>query len=165
MDHALADTSSYPWWWYPKIPLWATAGPGIGGEPGTNYREITPRFDAQTAAERAESGANIYLYPNPVTRDALEDFDQQHPTIDNPTGMQVIFANLPQAHNTIKIYTASGDLVEVLDHDGTGALGGSKAWNLVSRNGQEINSGIYFFVVESDRSDFEKVVGRFVVVW
>ena len=164
-DHALADTSSYPWWVYPKIPLWAETGKGVGTDPGTNYRMTVPRFDAQTAGERAAMGANIYLYPNPVTRDALGEFDQQHPTIDNPTGMQVVFANLPQAHNTITIYTASGDLVQTIEHDGTGAAGGSAAWNLISRNGQEVNSGIYFFVVKSDRADFEDVVGRFVVIW
>ncbi len=165
MDHALADTSSYPWWWYPKVPLWAEAGPGVGAEPGTNYVMTVPRFDAQTRPERETMGANIYLYPNPVTRDALSVFDQQHPSADNPTGMQVVFANLPRAHNTIRIYTASGDLVEVLHHDGTGQAGGAQAWNLVSRNGQEINSGIYFFVVQSDGAGFEDVVGRFVVVW
>ena len=165
MDHALADTSDYPWWWYPKIPLWAVAGPGTGASPGVNYAMTVPRFDAQTREERAGQGANIYLYPNPVTREALSEFDRQFPTGDNPTGMQVVFANLPQAFNTIKIYTASGDLVETLHHDGTGGQGGSKAWNLISRNGQEITSGIFFFVVQSDRPGFEDVVGRFVVVW
>ncbi|MBE0566099.1 MAG: hypothetical protein IH621_09090 [Krumholzibacteria bacterium] len=164
-DHALADTSSYPWYVYPKPPKWAEAGKGIGADPGTNYEMTVPRFDAQTAEQRDDLGANIYLYPNPVTRDALAEFDRQHPTTDNPTGMQVVFANLPRAHNTIRIYTASGDLVEILHHDGTGAAGGSQAWNMVSRNGQEITSGIYFFVVQSDGAGFEDVVGRFVVVW
>ncbi|MFO7609922.1 MAG: hypothetical protein R6X35_12140 [Candidatus Krumholzibacteriia bacterium] len=164
MDHALADTSSYPWWFYPKTPMWAPAGKGIGADPSTSFAMTVPRLDAQTPRERADLGANIYLYPNPVTRDALEEFDQQHPTTDNPTGFQVVFANLPQANNTIRIYTASGDLVQTLHHDGTGAAGGSQAWNLISRNGQEITSGIYFFVVQSDRSGFEDVVGRFVVV-
>ncbi len=100
-----------------------------------------------------------------MTRDALDEFDRQFPTPDNPTGMQVVFANLPQAHNTIKIYTASGDLVQTLQHDGTGEAGGSATWNMMSRNGQEVVSGIYFFVVESDRAGFDKVVGRFVIVW
>jgi hypothetical protein len=163
-DHALTDTSSYPWWVYPKPPLWAPSGEGVGNEPMANWTSTVARFDAQTPEGREKMGENIYLYPNPVTREALSVFDQQYPTEANPTGIQVVFANLPAAQNTIKIYTAAGDLVAVLDHDGTGVDGGSKAWNLMSRNGQEIVSGIYFFVVQSDHPGFEDVVGRFVVV-
>ena len=110
-------------------------------------------------------GSNIYLYPNPATRESLAEFDRQLPSADNPTGMQVMFANLPQGHNTIRIYTASGDLVQVLEHDGTGGRGGAQAWNMMSRNGQEVVSGIYFFVVKSDQPGFEDVAGRFVIVW
>ncbi len=40
-----------------------------------------------------------------------------------------------------------------------------RTWNMMSRNGQEVASGIYFFVVQSDRAGFEDVVGRFVIVW
>ncbi len=163
-DHALADTSSYPWWVYPKPPLYAPAGPGTGADPGTNYVLTVPRVDAQTATERDAMGANIYLYPNPVTRDALDIFDPQFPTAGNPTGKQVVFANLPRAHNTIQIFTASGDLVETIEHDGTDGSGAA-GWNMISRNGQEIASGIYFFVVKSDQAGFDDVVGRFVVVW
>jgi hypothetical protein len=41
---------------------------------------------------------------------------------------------------------------------------GSLPWNLISRNGQEIVSGIYLYTVESDDPGFDRVVGRFVVV-
>jgi len=138
---------------------------GNDSKPGVEFALTTPRFDPQTPDERTSKGANIYLYPNPVTREALAEFDRQFPTRDNPTGMQVVFANLPQARNTIRIYTAAGDLVQTLEHDGTGDAGGSCAWNMMSRNGQEVTSGIYFFVVHADRAGFEDVVGRFVVVW
>ncbi len=73
------------------------------------------------------------------------------------------FANLPQANNTIEIYTLSGDLVQTIIHDGTGGYG-EASWNLISRNGQEIVSGIYLFVVHSDDDRFEDFIGKFVVV-
>ena len=44
----------------------------------------------------------------------------------------------------------------------TGA--GHASWNLMSRNGQEIVSGIYLYAVQSDDGRFEDFVGKFVVV-
>ena len=82
---------------------------------------------------------------------------------DDPTGVRVTWNNLPRAHNTIHIFTESGDLVETLQHDGF-SQGGSISWNLVSRNRQEIVSGIYLYVVKSDDSAFEDFQGRFVVI-
>ena len=67
------------------------------------------------------------------------------------------------ARNTIKIYTVSGDLVQTLDHDGLSGFG-SISWNLMSRNGQEVVSGVYLYSVQSDDNRFEDFVGKFVVV-
>ena len=57
----------------------------------------------------------------------------------------------------------NGDLVETLEHDGTGGVG-DVSWNLVSRNGQEIVSGIYLYVVKSEDPRFEDFTGKFVVI-
>ena len=86
-----------------------------------------------------------------------------HPGPDDPTGVRVMWNNLPRAHNTIHIFTESGDLVKTLHHDGF-SQGGSTAWNLVSRNGQEVVSGIYLYVVKSDSGAFDDYQGWFVVV-
>ena len=77
--------------------------------------------------------------------------------------MRVTFTNLPMASNTIKIYTVSGDLVQTLEHNGLGGSG-HYSWNLMSRSGQEIVSGVYLYTVESDDDSFEDFVGKFVVV-
>ncbi|MCP4571322.1 MAG: hypothetical protein GY838_03150 [bacterium] len=143
---------------------WVPAGFGVETAPGINYTATRPRHTAQTAAKRESDGTNIYVYPNPVTREALVEFDLQETTWDNPTGAQIIWANLPAAHNTITIYTAAGDLIQTIRHDGTGG-DGTVAWNLVSRNHQEIVSGIYLYVVESADSRFDDYAGRFVVIW
>jgi hypothetical protein len=133
-----------------------------------------PKAQAQTKDERDERGQDIYVVPNPATRESLAEFSQFSPNADDPTGVRVMFANLPRARNTIKIYTLAGDLVQTIEHDGTAFgevgsegfsnTGGSAFWNLVSRNGQEIVSGVYLYSVESSDPDFERVVGRFVVV-
>ena len=41
---------------------------------------------------------------------------------------------------------------------------GAASWNLVTRNGQEVVSGIYLYTVQSDDPAFEDYHGRFVVI-
>ena len=65
----------------------------------------------------------------------------------------------PQA--IIRIYTVSGVLVNVLEHNDVG-FGGQETWNLRNRNNQFVASGVYFFHVETPNG-LEKV-GRFTVV-
>ncbi len=140
-----------------------TLGAGQSGDPSSSFLDVVPGAKAQTPEERKQFGANIYVYPNPATRDALELFQQLNPNEDDPTGVRVEFANLPAAVNTIRIWTLSGDWVQTVDHDGTYGVGRA-SWNLVSRNGQEVVSGVYLYTVESADAEFEDFVGKFVVV-
>lgn len=69
------------------------------------------------------------------------------------------FVNLP-SQAIIRIYTSSGILVNVIEHN-SGTFGGSENWNLRNRNNQVVASGVYFYHIES--GDARKV-GRFTVV-
>jgi hypothetical protein len=69
------------------------------------------------------------------------------------------FVNLP-AKCIIRIYSSSGILVALLEHNST-QFGGSTTWNVLSRNAQVVASGVYFYHVEA--GDARKV-GRFTVV-
>jgi len=155
-DHALLPEEN-------PLNIQLPVGPGLVGDPGSSFSSTTPGATAQTVAEREQFGVNIYVYPNPATRDALAEYQQLNPNGDDPTGVRVTFTNLPMARNTIKIYTVSGDLVQTLSHDGLSGSG-HLSWNLMSRNGQEIVSGVYLYTVESDDESFESFVGKFVVV-
>jgi hypothetical protein len=139
------------------------AGYGFQEDPGIVFQTTVPRPDAQTAQQRATQGQNIYVYPNPATRESLQEFLAQAPNHQDPSGLRVMWNNLPQAHNVIHIFTESGDLVDTIHHDGF-SQGGSVSWNLISRNGQEIVSGIYLYVVKSDNSAFKDYQGTFVVI-
>ena len=139
------------------------AGPGLVGDPGSSFGNVQPGTEAQTAEEREREGTNIYVFPNPATRDALAEYQELFPNGEDPTGVRVTFTNLPQARNTVKIYTVAGDLVQTLEHDGTQGSG-HISWNLMSRNGQEIVSGVYLYSVQADDDRFEDFVGKFVVV-
>jgi hypothetical protein len=138
-------------------------GEGLGGDPGSSFSHTTPGTEAQTAEERAKNGVNIYVFPNPATRDALEEYQQLNPNGDDPTGVRVTFTNLPMARSKIQIFTVSGDLVQTIDHNGNDGTG-HVSWNLMSRNGQEIVSGVYLYTVQADDDRFEDFIGKFVVV-
>jgi len=149
-------------------------GYGIESDPQGNFGFATPRFAAQTSEERDDEGQDIFVFPNPATPTSLSEFSQFNANADDPTGVRVMFANLPASRNTISIYTLAGDLVDVIEHDGAtsdcpqdtgfGNCGGAAYWNLVSRQGQEVVSGIYLYAVESSDPAFDRIIGRFVVV-
>jgi hypothetical protein len=76
------------------------------------------------------------------------------------------FVGLPQ-DAIIRIYSASGVLVRLLEHHGgayspTSASQGSEIdWDLRNRNNQVVASGVYFYHVEAGDA---RRVGRFTVV-
>ncbi|MGC8654790.1 MAG: hypothetical protein ACP5US_12455, partial [Candidatus Kryptoniota bacterium] len=73
---------------------------------------------------------------------------------------KIQFTNLP-ARCEIRIYTISGTLVNVLQHNSASL--GYEDWNLTSSVGQAISSGIYLFTVQ-DLSTGAIQVGKFVVI-
>ena len=85
------------------------------------------------------------------------------PTNKDPSGEKLEFRNLPRCRSTVRIYTIAGDLVQTLGHDGSGG-NGALPWNLISRNGQDVTSGVYLFSVEPQDKRFREFVGKFVVI-
>jgi hypothetical protein len=76
------------------------------------------------------------------------------------TEVKVIkFVNLPQ-RAIIRIYSASGVLVNVLEHDSP-SWGSEESWNVQNRNGMVVASGVYFYHIEAGDA---RRVGRFTVV-
>jgi hypothetical protein len=71
-----------------------------------------------------------------------------------------MFVNLP-ARATVRIYTLTGVLVDVIDHyDMSG--GGRAVWDIRNRNNQFVASGVYFFHVVTP--DGDEHVGKFTVI-
>jgi len=69
------------------------------------------------------------------------------------------FVNLP-TQAIIRIYTSSGILVQMIEHNSTD-FSGAEAWNLRNRNNQVVASGVYFYMIEAGDA---RRVGRFTVV-
>ena len=71
---------------------------------------------------------------------------------------RLAFTKLPE-RCTIKIFTISGELIRVLEHDDT--FLSSKFWDLRTENNQEVSPGLYIYTVESDG---KKHISKFAVV-
>ena len=93
----------------------------------------------------------IKVVPNPYKGTAL--FESRYED-------KVRFTQLPPACK-ISIFTLTGDLVNTIYHtDGSDA----ELWNLLSRNGQAVVSGLYLFVVEVEEPGYDKYIGKFVII-
>jgi hypothetical protein len=112
---------------------------------------VSPRTEARSRAGGA------WVVPNPFR--ARADWDL--PPVDGDRLTRHIdFMGLPKARAVVRVYTLAGDLVQTFEHDGSRG-DGELSWDLVSRNGQDIVSGIYLFTVDSTLGH---QVGRFVVI-
>ena len=135
-----------------------------GNPSATNAQVVYPRSDSQ------KDTRHVFVVPNPFKGGAQWDLI---PGGDDPSGTKVTFHNLPRTRGVIHVFTMAGDLVRDLPFDGSPppdlqygkdpivAGQGEVAWNLISRNGQRIVSGIYLYSVDTDLG---KEVGRFVVI-
>ena len=118
--------------------------------PGLQYKIVV----SQAFGITANSGdlSNVHTVPDPyyVTN-----------SLEITANTKVLrFVNLPN-QAVIRIYSASGILVQVLNHNSQGG-GGEATWNLRNRNNQFVASGVYFYHVEGP--DGKTKIGRFTVV-
>ena len=108
--------------------------------------------ESNTAATGPVDLTQVHTVPDPYLATSQYDL--------SPTTKQLMFVNLPPTA-TIRIYTLTGVLVDILNHeDVTG--GGRAVWNLRNRNNQFIASGVYFYHVVTPEGDTH--VGKFTVV-
>ena len=77
-----------------------------------------------------------------------------------PDTLGLKFVHVP-ARALIRIYSLSGILVAVLVHNDPGG-GGEVAWDLNSRTGRRVASGVYFYHIETP--DGHARIGRFTVI-
>jgi hypothetical protein len=106
----------------------------------------------------ARSGpGGVWVVPNPYRASA----DWELPaTPGDPRTHHIDFMGLPRTQCRIRVWTLAGDLVADLHHDGSGG-DGQMSWDLISRNGQEVVSGVYVFTLDSDLG---RQTGHFVVI-
>jgi hypothetical protein len=133
----------------------------------------------------------VWVVPNPYrglanVQDRPSAWDLT-PNASDPTGTHIDFLGLPTGKWSIKIFTLSGDWVVTLNSDDAVNAStrnatiidshgvshqnvnrqqdtpndGQARWNLISRNGQDVASGIYLFTVNSSKGTER---GKFVII-
>ena len=118
--------------------------------PGLKVQFTVDRATVVNAATKSDLAA-VHTVPDPYY--VTSGFEQ------TTTDKIIKFVNLP-TRALIRIYTSSGVLVTILEHNST-TLGGDETWNVRNRNNQVVASGVYFYHIEA--GDARKV-GRFTVV-
>jgi hypothetical protein len=146
-DHAVASNGAF--------------SEGLVGDPSSNFKFIEPRGPSQP--DYAYNEDQVFVVPNPATTESMQPWTLG-PNNDDPTGIKIEFRNLPSDRGIIRIFTLAGDLVEEIDFDGRSG-NGTIEWDLVSRNGQDVTSGVYLFSVDTDtNAAFKRKIGKFVVI-
>jgi len=110
------------------------------------------RVESATAATGPTDLSQVHTVPDPYLTTSRYDLA--------PSTKQLMFVNLPP-QATIRIYTLTGILVDIVNHeDPTG--GGRLVWDLRNRNNQFVASGVYFFHVVTPEG--EEHVGKFTIL-
>lgn len=136
----------------------------LGGTPAAVQKELVV-----ASWQPGQGCSQVKVVPNPYRGGA--DWDLQ-PSDCDPTGTKIAFRNLPEGWTRMKIFTLTGDLVIEVDPSKTRVVGvcdvgdgnkqnGTFYWDLISRSGQNIVSGVYLYVVETPHDTCR---GRFVVI-
>jgi hypothetical protein len=116
-------------------------------------RTVEPIFPTTVAQTTLQQ---VRAIPNPY---------DQRASWDEPDRRKIQFINLTD-RATVRIYTAGGDLVRVLDHPAPGAESGlgSVDWDLKNGAGNMVKPGIYIFHAESP-DHLVDTTGRLIIVY
>jgi len=153
---------------------------------GTEPLETAQSCNSVRQAPSGVPGREVRVVPNPYRADV--DYTQAFQYGNSPQGLQwenqddgtldwypqndrrIEFMNLPE-QCVIRIFTVSGDLVQMLPHNLEGDRSRwdslySEHWDLNTRNFQQASSGFYYFSVEDKTAagDGEISTGKFVII-
>ncbi|MCK4806355.1 MAG: hypothetical protein KAT09_01845 [Candidatus Aegiribacteria sp.] len=120
----------------------------------SNYKQTiegTPLAVTPVIVNDPNWAENVKVVPNPYRGSAA--WEQTY--LD-----RIAFINLPSMCN-IHIYTLAGDHVITLEHRSWSGQEGTEFWDLVSRNDQEITSGLYIYRVETESG---YIIGKFAII-
>lgn len=127
-------------------------------KPFTLEDRYTFSTEAATVAATKDDLDDINVVPNPYAITSSYEYSQ------TPWVKELQFHHLP-AECTISIFTVSGELVKILNHNSAsdGYRGPSvEAWNLWNYNDQEVAFGVYIYHVKAE--GIGEKVGKFAVI-
>jgi len=152
VDHQVKNGFTY----FYSVTAFDSTGFGQG-KVELNGRRAAVEAEGVAPQSASNVKSKVWVVPNPYRDHAPWD---RPPVPGDAFARHIDFMGLPAARSVIRIYTLAGDLVQTLDHDGRHGDGQAR-WDLISRNGQDVASGVYLFTVESGGTH---QVGRFVLL-
>ena len=121
--------------------------------------EFTTREWENNATQKENVLDNIFVVPDPyVAANALER--KQAASLTGRGERRIDFVNLP-IECTIRIFTVSGQLVKIIEHEGF-RDNGRESWDLTTRDGLEVAYGVYFFHIEAH--GIGQKLGKFAII-
>ena len=160
----------------PTVPYWVNVTAFDYGSPQSGLRSLEtsatlmplvtyalPSTEEVTAREM-----EVFVYPNPYRFDddyrasGFEGRGEMYRGVDRTR--QIHFANLPPKC-TIRIFSLDGDLVREIVHsyDASLPLSNHDTWDLITRNSQQVVSGLYYWTVEDDSGRTQ--IGKLAIVF
>jgi len=126
--------NTYPWAtsnaWFPE-PSDVEGRKNIGAP----FVLVSP---PQAYSDLKTGAVKISVRPNPYKKAAFHDVGTEH---------KVFFFNLPQ-YCKISIFDVSGQLIDVIDFVASDPTNGTTFWDMFSKDGIEVGSGVYIWVAE-----------------
>lgn len=113
------------------------------------------KVDNQLASEQLK---NIKVVPNPYIASA--SWEAKNPYQSGRGPRSIHFNNLPKKA-TIRIFTVTGELVDVIEHDSP-LNDGSAEWDMLTLDNLSISYGVYIYHV--DAPGVGEIIGKFAVI-
>jgi len=140
---------------------------GLRGLETSITNGIQSTWPLGSADQLAASDKKVFIYPNPYRIDetyrarGYEGRMREDRCDDRVRAVH--FENLP-AKCWVKVYSLDGDMVAKILHDvnPSDPLHTHHSWGLISRNGQAVVSGLYYWVIESP--DGSTQMGKLVII-
>jgi len=115
----------------------------------------TEKVDNQLASDQLE---NIKVVPNPYVATALWEAKNPYDSGRGPRSLH--FTHLP-SQCTIRIFTVTGELVDVIEHDSP-LNDGTAEWDMLTKDNLGIAYGVYVYHVEAP--GIGERIGKFAVI-
>jgi hypothetical protein len=119
------------------------------------FTTVAAKVDPEAARTSLD---RVAVVPNPYVGAAR--WEPQRLAQSGRGERKIEFIHLPQ-DATIRIFTITGELVKVLQHQGT-ILDGAEPWNLRSKDNMDVAAGVYIYQV--DAPGIGEKIGKFALI-
>ena len=120
------------------------------------FKSISQGSDRERAKFELD---NVKVVPNPyIVANSWEDWN---PFSTGRGPRELHFTHLPPKC-TIRIYSLSGQLVDIIEHNNPDMSNGTEIWDMQTKDQLEIAYGIYVYHI--DAGDVGEKIGKFAVI-